>query len=161
AIFTQGAFSGDRQAYVAAAFKSISGQGQTIPVGTVRETTVNGIPAFYTTATVNTQQGARELTVFAYEWGGNVGYHFITISAPGASPFGAMLNSMTRLSNAQAASIKPRKLRTLTVGKGDTVATMVAKMAYESLQKERFLALNGISANSALVSGQKVKIVTY
>jgi predicted Zn-dependent protease len=161
AIFTQGNFTGDRQAYIAAAFKSVSGQDQTIPVGTISQTTVNGIPAFYTTSVVNTQQGAREVSVFAYEWGGNAGYHFVTITAANANPFASMFNSMTRLSSAQASAIKPRKLRVVTVGKSDSVASLAGRMAYSSLQTDRFLALNGLSANATLSSGQKVKIVTY
>jgi predicted Zn-dependent protease len=161
AIFTQGNFTGDRQAYTAAALKSVSGQNQTIPVGEIRRTTVNGISAFYSSSVVNTQQGAREVTVFAYEWGGNVGYHFITISAANANPFGGMFNSMARLNASQAASIKPRKLRVVTVGSRDSVASLAGRMAYPSLQTERFRALNGLSGNSTLAAGQKVKIVTY
>jgi predicted Zn-dependent protease len=161
AIFTQGNFTGDRQAYVVAAVKSVSGEGQAIPVGNISQTTVNGIPAFYSTAVVNTQQGQREVSVFAYEWGGNVGYHFVTISTPNANPFNGMFNSMSRLNATQAAAIKPRKLRVVTVGKADSIASMAGKMAYSSLQTDRFLALNGLSANAVLKSGQKVKIVTY
>lgn len=161
AIFTQGNFAGDRQAYVAAAFKSVSGQNQTIPVGTIRQTTVNGIPAFYSSTTVNTQQGAREVSVFAYEWGGNVGYHFLTISAANANPFERMFGSMARLTTQQAESIKPRILRVVTVGRGETLTSLANKMAYKSLQAERFIALNGLSPNSSVVAGQRVKIVTY
>jgi predicted Zn-dependent protease len=161
AIFTQASFTGDRQAYVAAAFKAVSGQGQAIPVGNISQTTVNGIPAFYASSVVNTQQGAREVTVFAYEWGGNVGYHFVTITAANANPFGSMFSSMTRLNAAQAAAIKPRKLRVVTVGRADSVASFAGRMAYPTLQTDRFLALNGLSANASLSAGQKVKIVTY
>jgi predicted Zn-dependent protease len=161
AIFTQGSFTGDRSAYVAAALKAVSGQNQTIPAGEIRQTTVNGIPAFYSSSVVNTQQGQREVTVFAYEWGGNVGYHFIAITGAGTNPFSSMFSSMSRLSAAQASAIKPRKLRVVTVGKADSVASLAARMAYTSLQTERFLALNGLSANGQLSAGQKVKIVTY
>jgi predicted Zn-dependent protease len=161
AIFTQGNFTGDRQAYVAAAFKSVTGEGQAIPVGNVSQTTVNGIPAFYSSAVVNTQQGAREVSVFAYEWGGNVGYHFITITTANANPFGTMFNSMTRLSTAQASVIKPRKLRVVTVGRADSIASLAGRMAYPTLQTDRFLALNGLPATAKLTVGQKVKIVTY
>lgn len=161
AIFTQANFTGDREAYVAAAFKSVSGQNQTIPLGTIRQTTVNGIPAFYSSTTVNTQQGAREVSVFAYEWGGDVGYHFLTISAANSNPFDRMFGSMSRLSAQQAASIKPRILRVVTVGRGETLASLAGKMAYQSLQSERFLALNGLPSNARLGVGQRVKIVTY
>ncbi len=161
AIFTQASFTGDRSAYVAAALKAVSGQNQTIPVGEIRQTTVNGIPSFYSSTVVNTQQGQREVTVFAYEWGGNVGYHFIAITAPNANPFGSMYSSMSRLNASQASAIKPRKLRVVTVGKADSVASLARRMAYTTLQTERFLALNGLTANASVTTGQKIKIVTY
>jgi predicted Zn-dependent protease len=161
AIFTQGNFTGDRSAYIAAALKSVSGQNQTIPAGEIRQTTVNGIPAFYSSTVVNTQQGQREVTVFAYEWGGNVGYHFVAITAANANPFGGMFRSMSRLTASQAAAVKPRKLRVVTVGRADSVASLARRMAYTTLQTERFLALNGLSANAAVITGQKVKVVTY
>lgn len=161
AVFRQGAFNGDRSAYIAAAFKSISGDQQTIPAGEIRQTTVNGIPAFYSAAVVNTQQGQRRVTVFAYEWSAGTAFHFITISTANASPFDGMFSSMSRLTSTQAASIKPRKLRVVTVARNDSVATLAAKMAYNSLQTERFLALNGLTSSGRVVAGQKVKIVTY
>lgn len=161
AIFTQGNFTGDRSAYVEAALKSVSGQNQTIPIGEIRRTTVNGIPAFYSSTVVNTQQGQRAVTVFAYEWGGNVGYHFVSITAPNANPFGSMYDSMSRLNASQASAIKPRKLRVVTVGKTENLASLASRMAYTTLQTERFLALNGLSGNSPVAVGQKVKIVTY
>jgi predicted Zn-dependent protease len=161
AIFTQGAFSGDRQAYVAAAFKSVSGDQQTVTPGPINQTTVNGIPAFYSTAVVTTQQGQRELTVFAYEWAANTAYHFVTVSAANASPFNTMFQSMSRLNATQVAAIKARKVKVVTVAKGESVASLAAKMAYTSLQTERFLALNGLSGSATVASGQKVKIVTY
>ena len=36
-----------------------------------------------------------------------------------------------------------------------------AMRAYDDLKAERFMALNGLAAGSALTPGQKVKIVTY
>jgi predicted Zn-dependent protease len=68
---------------------------------------------------------------------------------------------MSRLTASQAAAVKPRKLRVVTVGKADSVASLAQRMAYTTLQTERFMALNGLSANAAVTTGQKVKIVTY
>lgn len=161
AIFSQGAFNGDRSTYVAAAFKSISGSQQSIPAGPVNRTTINGIPAFYSIALVNTQQGQRALTVFAYEWNERVAYHFITVSASNTRPFDGMFQSVSRLSANEASSIRPRKVRVVTVARGDSVATLAAKMNYNSMKTERFLALNGLTGNVALTAGQKVKVVTY
>jgi len=49
----------------------------------------------------------------------------------------------------------------VTVAKGDTLSSLSSRMAYTSLQTERFRALNGLSANQNVTIGQKVKIVTY
>ena len=43
----------------------------------------------------------------------------------------------------------------------DTVGSLASKMAYTSMQTERFLALNGLTGRVQVVPGQKVKIVTY
>jgi predicted Zn-dependent protease len=161
AVFTSAAFDGNRDAYISNAFKSVSGGNTAIPVGEIRRTTINGIPAFYSSSVVNTQQGQRAVSVFAYEWSPGTAYHFVTITAANTSPFDGMFASMVRLSNAQAAEVKPRKLRVVTVGRSDTVASLANRMAYPSLQTERFLALNGLTSNSVVRPGQKVKVVTY
>ncbi len=161
AIFTAAAFDGNRESYIANALKAVSGQNAAIPTGEIRRTTVNNIPAFYTNAVVNTQQGQRVITVFAYEWGPGTAYHFVTITATNSNPFDQMFSSMSRLTNAQAGEIKPRKLRVVTAGPRDTIASLAARMAYPSLRVERFTALNGLSASTAIRAGQKLKIVTY
>lgn len=161
AIFTSGAFDGNRSSYIAKALKAVSGDSGTIPAGEIRRTTVNDIPAFYTNAVVNTQQGQRVVTVFAYEWAPGTAYHFVTITASNTNPFDRMFASMARLTAAQAATVKPRKLRVVTAGPQDNVASLAARMAYSSLQTERFRALNGLSSNATIRAGQKLKIVTY
>lgn len=161
AIFTGGAFDGNRSGYIAKALKAVSGDSATIPAGEIRRTTVNDIPAFYTNAIVNTQQGQRVVTVFAYEWASGTAYHFVTITASNANPFDRMFASMSRLTAAQAAAVKPRKLRVVTAGQQDDIASLAARMAYPSMQTERFRALNGLSSNATIRAGQKLKIVTY
>jgi predicted Zn-dependent protease len=162
ALFTTQAYNGDRRAYVDAAFKAVVGDRQTLNYGEIQTTTVNGIPAFYTSADVQTQQsGTVRLTVFAYEWAANQAFHFVTISPAGSSPFGSMFESVARLTDRQAAEIKPRKIRVVTVGRSDSVASLAGRMAYKNYQTERFLALNGLGSSASLTPGQKVKIVTY
>jgi predicted Zn-dependent protease len=161
AIFTAGTFDGNREAYIANALKAVSGQNESIPIREIRRTTVNNIPAFYTNAVVNTQQGQRVVSVFAYEWAQGTAYHFVTITANNANPFDQMFSSMARLTIAQAAAVKPRKLRVVTAGPRDTINSLAGRMAYTSLQTERFMALNGLASNAAVRPGQKLKIVTY
>lgn len=162
ALFTTQAYNGDKRAYIDAAFRAVVGDQQQVNYGQLQQTTINGIPAFYASADVQTQQsGVVRLTVFAYEWASNQAFHFVTISPANATPFTSMFESVSRLSEKDAAAIKPRKVRVVTVGRTDTVATLAARMAYKNYQSERFLALNGLSSNATLTAGQKVKIVTY
>lgn len=162
ALFTTQAYNGDQRAYIDAAFKAVVGNQQQVNYGQIQQRSVNGIPAFFATANVQTQQsGVVSLTVFAYEWASNQAFHFVTITPANSSPFASMYESVARLTDKQAAEIKPRKIRVVTVGKADTVATLAGRMAYKNFQTERFLALNGLASNATVTSGQKVKIVTY
>ena len=72
-----------------------------------------------------------------------------------------MFQSMSRLSSAEAARIKPRRIDIVTAQSGDTVASLARGMAYDRLQTERFMALNGLSGNAGLQAGQQYKIVVY
>lgn len=158
--FTTAAYSGDLDAYVAAAFRAVAGDSQ-INIGAARRTTVNGIPSAVATARANTSNGQVDVTVFAYEFSRTQAYHFVTIVPAGRDPFGAMYQSVTRITATDAAAIKPRKLRIVTVGARDTVATLAARMAYAELKEDRFRALNGLGSAGRVTAGQKVKIVIY
>ena len=161
ALFTTQAYSGDKKAYIDAAFLAVVGKDQPITASAISETTVNGIPAFTSTADVTTQTGVVRLTVYAYEFANNQAFHFVTMAPSTAAPFTAMYQSVSRISQKEADGIKPRKLRIVTVGKSDSVASLSARMAYKNFQSDRFLALNGMTSASVLKAGQKVKIVTY
>jgi predicted Zn-dependent protease len=159
--FTTQPYSGNKQAYIDAAFKAVVGQDKQVSATAMTETTVNGIPAFTATADVQTQNGAVRLTIYAYEFSATQAFHFATISPTNTAPFTAMYQSVMRISQKEADAIKPRILRVVTVGKSDSVASLAGRMAYKNYQTDRFLALNGMTSTSTLTTGQKVKIVTY
>lgn len=163
AQFTGGSFNGDLGSYIEQAFRSLAGQQAQIPFAQPRSTTINGIPAAYSTARVNTQQGQVDVSIFAYRWDSNTAYHFATITPAGSGlgPFQSMVQSVTRLTAAQAATIRPRVIDIVTVRAGDTVQSLANRMAYSDLQVERFLTINGLSAGARLTPGQKVKVVVY
>ncbi len=163
AQFGGGRFAGDLGAYVAQVFQSIAGQQSQIGYAEPRGTTINGIPAAYSTARVATQSGQVDLSVVAYRWDSDTAYHFamITPAGSGLGPFEAMVGSLNRIGAAEAAAIRPRVIDVVTVGPRDSVATLAARMAYSDLREERFRVLNGLAAGAALQPGQKVKIVVY
>jgi len=104
-----------------------------------------------------------DVGVFAYQWDANTIYHFVTLTrgGQGLAPFAAMVDSVRRVSPAEAAAIRPKIIDVVTVQRGDSVQSLAGRMAYRDFQLDRFLALNGLAANSQLATGQKVKIVVY
>lgn len=161
AMFTTQRFDGNMQNYVDSALKAVVGNAQ-VQYGETNRTTINGIPAYFRAARAVTQQGQIDVMVVAYEFSPNNAYHFVTMAQAGRSDaFNPMFNSVRRLSASEAAQIRPRRIDVVTVGAGDTVARLAARMAYPNYQQERFLVLNGLQSNQALTRGQRVKIVTY
>jgi predicted Zn-dependent protease len=163
AQFATGAFNGDMSTYLAGAFQAVVGQQAQVNVPQPRSTTVNGIPAAYSTARVSTQKGQVDLTIFAYQWDSNTAYHFavVTPAGSGLGPFSPMVQSLTRISASEAAAIRPRVIDVVTVGRTDTVQTLANRMAYNDLKLERFRVLNGLATNANVVAGQKVKLVVF
>lgn len=159
--FTTRPYSGDLDSYVRAVFASLNSQARLAPAE-VQRTTVNGLPAGYGIARVSSGNGQVDVVVFAYEFSPTQAYHFATITPAGRSGvFEPMYRSLRRITAAEAAAVRPRILRVVTVRAGDTVNSLAARMAYSDAPLERFLVLNGLQASSQLTPGQKVKIVTY
>jgi len=161
--FSTGPFSGDLDSYVRAAFAGLTeGSQQRIDPGQINRTTINGLPAAYAITRVNSSDGQVDVTVFAYQFGADQAFHFLTITrAGGAGVFDSMYRSMRRISAAEAAAIKPRKLAVVTARAGDTVQSLSSRMAYGDAPLDRFLVLNGLTASSRIAPGQKVKLITY
>jgi predicted Zn-dependent protease len=163
AQFTGAAYNGDLRAYIASAFTALSGGKATLDSSAVQTTQVNGISAASATAQANTQSGQVDVTIFAYAFDATHAYHFVIIAptGQGVGPFGSLTQSVRRMTAAEAAAVKPRKIQVVTVKSSDTVASLSSRMAYTSLQAERFLTLNALPAGTALRTGQRVKIVIF
>jgi len=160
AQMTTVAYSGNLEAYVRSAFTAAGGQNSTLAPQTIERTTVNGLPAVYGTARVNNGNSQVDLVVFAYEFARVRAYHFIMIAPAGrADIFNPMFQSMRRITAAEAGAVVPRKLQVVTVARGDTVASLSRRMAYDTAQEERFRVLNALSGTATVTPGQKVKLV--
>ncbi|MBW0145505.1 M48 family metalloprotease [Sphingomicrobium clamense] len=164
AIFSTGQYNGNLNTYIAQVYQSVVGQNSNqLRIPTPQQTTINGKRAAYTTARVPTQSGAVDLSVVAYEWGGDRAYHFATITQAGAGlrPFSSMVQSLRQISSQEAAAIRPRVIDVVTVRSGDTMQSLASRMAYRNYQLERFMVLNSLNQNSRLQAGDKVKLVVY
>ncbi|HEX7820472.1 MAG TPA: M48 family metalloprotease [Sphingobium sp.] len=163
AQFSGGSYGGDLPGYVGGVFRKLAGEGS-FATPQVQRTTVNGLPAAYATTRAQGSNGSMvDVTVFAYQFGPSTAYHFVTMTQAGAGigPFAAMVQSMARMTEAEAAKVRVRRVRIVTVRPGDTVASLAARMAYDDYPADRFRVLNALSTTASVRPGQRVKIVSY
>jgi predicted Zn-dependent protease len=163
AQFSGGRFSGGMDAYIGQVLRQLTGGRAQLALAPPQRTTVNGLPATYVIGRANTSSGAVDVSVFAYQWDANTIYHFVALTraGQGLAPFASMVNSLRRIGASEAAAIRPRVIDVVTVARGDTIQSLASRMAYRDFRVDRFLALNGMAANSPLAPGQRVKIVVY
>jgi len=160
AQLTLAPYNGDLDSYVRQQFRSLGGQNSNLAPQTLQQTNVNGLRAAYGQARVRNGNNQVDVTIFAYEFANDRAYHFMAITPAGQSnTFGSMFQSMRRISANEAAQVVPRRLDVVTVQRGDTIAGLARRMAYDRGQIERFRVLNALGRNDQLVAGQKVKLI--
>ncbi len=138
-------------------------RGAAAEAGPAEAVLVNGIPALLLPVLVQTREGPIELSIAAYNGGDGGAYHFIMVGAPAEgtrNAVAALFASFRLLSPEQARSLRPRLIRTVRVGPGQTPATFAGLMASDH-PLDHFLMLNGRSSGQPLRPGELVKIVTF
>jgi predicted Zn-dependent protease len=68
-------------------------------------------------------------------------------------------DSLRRLSTAEAAELKPMRIRLVTVQQGDTIDSLARRMEVDNLPREQFVTLNGLDRGRELRPGERVKII--
>ena len=104
---------------------------------------MNGIPAEYVIGRTRTNNGVVDVSIVAYAFDQNSVYDFtmLTRGGQGIGPFTPMVNSLRRISTAEAQAIRPRVIDVVQVRGGETVQSLASRMAYRDFQLERFLSL--------------------
>jgi predicted Zn-dependent protease len=152
---------GGVEAHARAVMQQVLGQAPS-QLGQMQRTTVNGLETAILPARAQTQAGqVVDVSVAAYRVGDRA-YHFVTVAPAGsAAPFTPMLRSMRTLSIEEAAALRARRIDVVTVGARDTADTLARRMAFDTHQLDRFLALNGRDSGGAISTGEQVKIVSF
>lgn len=159
AQMTLAPYDGSLENYVRQQFATLGGQQPLVPQ-TLERTTVNGIPAAFGITRVNNGNSQVDVVVFAYEFASNRAYHFQAIAPAGrAGIFNEMFRSMRRVSSSEAASVVPRRIDVVSVRRGESVATLAQRMAFDDEKEARFRVLNALGSSDQLQAGQKVKLV--
>ncbi|TNE46418.1 MAG: peptidase M48 Ste24p [Sphingomonadales bacterium] len=160
AQMTLASYNGDLSTYVRQQFTALGGEQQQLAPTTLERTTVNGLPAAYGMARVNNGNSQVDVVVFAYEFANNRAYHFVAVTPAGRSGvFNAMFQSMRRISSSEASAVVPRRVDVVTVQRGESVASLAQRMAFDDAKEERFRVLNGLSSSDQVQAGQLVKLV--
>lgn len=137
-------------------------QGAAAEVGPPTRSLINGVPAIIVAVRAETEAGAIELSIAAYDGGDGRAHHFIMISPPTEAADVAiteLFRSFRLLSPRQAAALRPRMIEVVAAGPRDTAASLAARMATDH-KLPHFLMLNGHSASAPLRAGERVKIVS-
>jgi predicted Zn-dependent protease len=124
---------------------------------------INGMPAATGIGRVDTKHGSMDVRLVVIG-NGNAVYHLMFLTLPRATAALAdglkhTTYSFRTLTATERAAIKPLRLRIITVKAGETVESLAARMPFETLQAERFRALNGLAVGQGVKPGQKVKMV--
>jgi len=152
--------SGGLEAYVSAVLQQLLGEAQP-QLGRPERGVVNGVPALFVQAVVETQRGTVELSVAAYSADGRNAYHFVMIAPPseqGAAASSALFHSFRILTETEARSLKPRQIRVIRVRQEDRLETLAEAMVSDH-PREHFLMLNARTADQPLKPGELVKLV--
>ena len=119
---------------------------------------INGMPAAITTARVQTDSGLIDASVVAYQWDPRRVYYFVMLTPGGYGmrPFLPMINSLRRITPAEAAAIRPRVIHIETVRPGDTAAVAQRhRWRIAITSSNDFCRLNGLAANGPLRHGRR------
>lgn len=142
----------------------VSGATKTAPGG-VEVIRVNGLEAAAASLKAQGKNGPLELRLAAIRAGAAHIYRFrfvtpLSLLAQLGPANLRTLQSFRTLTAAQAAALKPLRLRVVSVKQGDSVATLAKRMAFDRYAAERFRVLNGLPLNAQTIPAKRVKIVT-
>lgn len=161
AVFAAGKIGGSRLEDYAVNLMRQAANQTPITMGQPQSAKINGVDSVLVPALARTANGDVEFVVVVYAMGGETGYQFLAQAPAGtARVFDPMFNSFHRITAAEVAKLRPRRIELVTVKSSDTVASLSARMAVEGFQQETFMAMNGLEPGAALKPGRRVKLVS-
>jgi predicted Zn-dependent protease len=130
-----------------------------LETGSVRPVTINGNEAAAATA----RSDGWQFDIVVIRAGPQV-YRLLTAAPLSSTALDATARSVSGsfrlLSDTEKASLKPLRIRTVTVRPGQTVGSLAASMRGVERQLEIFRLLNALPPGASVSAGDKVKIIT-
>lgn len=152
------------RAYLDQVWNGLFENGAPQQLGNIRNTSAGGMDGVMGSARLDQEGGALDVTVVAFRYSSTNAYHFILISKPEASSsfrsaFNSLIGSFRKMSSVEAATIKPLRIKVITVQSGDSISALASRMAVDDYKVELFRVLNGVEAGENIRVGQRLKIV--
>lgn len=126
---------------------------------TVHATKVNGLEA--ATARASAERWDFDVTVVRFD---KRIFRFLTAVPKGNSDLektaSVLKDSFRRMTPAEAATLKPLRIRVVTVQPGETLAIMAARMMGTDRKLDLFKLINAMPTAATLTPGQRVKIIS-
>lgn len=126
---------------------------------------INGKPAATASIPGTVQGQPVTIRLIAIQWAPNTIFRF-QIAIPNNAPSSLVEDlkrttySLRTMTAQEKQSIRPLKIRIITAGAGDTVASLSARMAVDQNREEHFRILNGLKPAENVTSGQLYKVIT-
>lgn len=144
---------------------ALSASAGKIPLQKTERVKINGMEGLTGQARVSGRRGQRDIRLIVVRYDANTIYRFLFLTPPKETAqqsegLRRTTYSFRKLSTAEAAKIKPKRIRLYNVRRGDTASKLAARFPYDDFQLERFQTLNGLKAGQKLRAGQTVKIIT-
>ena len=136
-----------------------------VPLQGVESITINGMPAATGQVRGDSRAGPKDYRLIAIRYDQRHLYRFLFVTKPEqttalAEGLKGTTYSFRKLTDQEAAALKPHRLRIHRVAAGDTIESLAALMPFAELRAERFRVLNGLAPNQGLAVGQYVKLIT-
>ncbi|MDF8356257.1 M48 family metalloprotease, partial [Ensifer adhaerens] len=126
---------------------------------TIRQISVNGLEA--ATARASADRWDFDVTVIRID---TRIYRFLTAVPKGSSALEPTANQLRstfrRMTAAETQSLKPLRIRVVTVRPGDTITTLSARMMGTDRKLDLFRVINAMQVSSTVKPGDRVKIVS-
>ncbi len=154
--------------YIGKVWQAVAGgQNGAPPLSPAQSSTINGMETASAATRVQQQNGAAvDVAIVAYRFSPTSVYHFLVITpaqvtAQVDAGLKTMINSFRKISTAEAAQLKERRIEIVTVKPGDTMDKLAKRMAYTDAPLDRFMIINGLKSSDRLQPGTKVKLITF
>ena len=127
---------------------------------------LNGLPAVSAGTSGKTKDGKTvDVGLAAVQVDAGSVYRFLFISPGGADSAEARaaqatVESFRVLSEAEASRYRPKRIKIVRAGAGDSTATLARQMEVDNLPEEQFEVLNGLDAGEQPSSGELVKLIS-